>query len=185
MPATTHRRSASLWKLFLPDHVCQDIYELTPALLERLGIRGLILDIDNTLVTYDDEVPTPRLLAWLAALKHQGIRVAFASNNKPQRVRVFNASLGYFAVSRSHKPSRKALRRALNAMGTSSADTLAVGDQIFTDILAARRLGLRCVLVPPIRDKQSFFVRLKRLLERPFIRCYRRRGSLLLPAADA
>lgn len=164
-----------MFKHFIPDVYCRDIYELDAAALRSRGIRALICDIDNTLVPYEEAEPTPAVLRWLKELEQAGIRVSFVSNNDADRVERFNAPLGFFATSKSGKPFGRCLRAAMAAMESTPADTAMLGDQIFTDVLAGRLAGMRCLLVEPIRDKTTLFFRFKRWLERPFLAIYRRR----------
>lgn len=159
--------------MFIPDEYYDDIYEIDPKTLAGRGIKGVICDIDNTLVPYEEPEPTARVKAWLDRLKDAGIEVAFVSNNGSDRVERFNRELGYFAAPDSGKPSRRQLRAAMNAMGTNAANTVMLGDQIFTDVYAGKRLGLYCILVKPIKDKKTLLFRLKRLLERPIIALYK------------
>lgn len=164
-----------MWKRLLPD-VCLDAFrEITPAFLQEQGIRGLILDIDNTLVPYEIAEPTPEVLAWLASLTEAGISYAFVSNNHRDRVEKFCRELQAFYVFDSHKPLRGALRRAQAELGCPTHEICAVGDQVFTDVYAAKRMGFRAILLPPIRDKRDLFTRFKRLLERPVRRAYAKR----------
>lgn len=162
---------------FIPDGHFPTYAALTPALLREAGVRVLLLDIDNTLAPYEVPVPDDALRAWFAALGEAGIRVAFVSNNNRARVELFNRDLGYPAYPRAGKPSRRSLRRALSDLGAVPSEAALLGDQIFTDVYAAKRLGLHAYTVPPIRDKRDPFTRFKRLLERPVYRAYRRREA--------
>ena len=166
-----------LFRKFVPDYYFDDIYCITPAFLAEHGVRALIMDIDNTLVTYDDADPTERVLAWFDTMVAEGISLSFVSNNHKERVERFNSKLGYFATYDSSKPSRKALRRAIAAMGSTIENTVMIGDQVFTDVYAGKRLGLRTILVKPIKDKTTLFVRTKRFLERPILWIYRKRKA--------
>lgn len=161
-----------MFSKLLPTRIYKDIYEITPEALRAEGICALILDIDNTLVTYDDPKPTEAVLAWLNSMHGAGIATAFVSNNHAPRVGSFCEGLGCYYHADAYKPSRKYLREAMTHMGTSVSDTACVGDQLFTDVLAGRRAGMRAFLVPPIKDKRTFFFRFKRLLEKPFLRMY-------------
>ena len=161
--------------IFLPDIYLNDIYEIPISELARRGIRGVLLDIDNTLVTYDDPKPTEPVLKWLDALRENGISAAFISNNNRERVELFNSELGYYASWKSGKPSVKYYKKAMEKMGLDTSSTAVIGDQVFTDIWAAKRLGLYAVLVKPIKDKKSLFFRFKRMLEKPILRRYARR----------
>lgn len=159
---------------FLPDHYRKDIYAITPEELQAEGIRGLICDIDNTLVTYDDPEPTPAVTAWIEAMRRSGIAVTFVSNNSSEsRVERFNRPVGTYASAKSGKPFRtRRLREAMRYMQTAPETTAVVGDQIFTDIYAGKRLSMRSYLVLPIKDKTTLFFRFKRLLEIPVKRAY-------------
>ena len=169
-----------MFSLFMPDWVYNDIYEITPEVLTSQGIRALILDIDNTLVTYDDPKPTERVANWLEAMKNAGIAVAFVSNNHAPRVSVFCDGLGYYSHADAKKPSRRYLYVAMSHMNSDTTNTASIGDQVFTDIWAAKRCGMRAFLVSPIKDKKTPFFRFKRLLERPVLYEYRRRAAKMI-----
>lgn len=160
---------------FLPTKIYGDIYAITPEELTSLGIRALILDIDNTLVTYDDPKPTENVAAWLDKMHSSGVQTAFVSNNHAPRVESFCEGLGCYFHADAGKPSRRYLREAMTHMGTTVSDTACVGDQLFTDVWAGKRCGMRAFLVPPIKDKRTLFFRAKRLLEVPFLRLYHKR----------
>ncbi len=150
-----------------------DTFDMASAdFLTSLGIRGIILDIDNTLEPYENVLPGEHVLAWLRSLSNAGISAAFVSNNGAERVELFNSSLGLPAFYKAKKPFKKNLLRAMEIMGTNKENTIIMGDQIFTDVLAGRFAGLRTILVPPIKDKTDFFTKLKRWLEKPALRKY-------------
>ena len=161
-------------KKLLPDIYLDDIYSIDLDGLAKRGIKALILDIDNTLVTYDDPEPTEPVAKWFGELEKRGISFAFVSNNNANRVGRFNSGLGCPAFPKAGKPSVKKINEALGALGALPEETASVGDQVFTDVLAANRAGLYSVLVKPIKDKKSLFFRFKRLLERPVIAKYRK-----------
>ena len=165
-------------KYFMPDLYLDDIYAVTPEYLKSKNIRAVLLDIDNTLVTYDDPMPTPSVLEWLKLLQENGISAAFVSNNHKERVEKFNSELGYFASWDSKKPSGKYYREAMKCLGTSVSDTAVIGDQVFTDVWSAKRLGLHAILVKPIKDKTSLFFRFKRWLEKPILKKYQKNKIL-------
>ena len=159
-------------RLFMPDLYLDDIYGIKPEYLKELGIRAVLLDIDNTLVTYDDPKPTEPVLKWLKSLEDVGISPAFISNNDKERVEKFNEDLKYFASWKSGKPSGKYYRLAMQKTNTDTKSACVIGDQVFTDVWSAKRLGMRAILVKPIKDKTSLFFRFKRLLEKPVLRRY-------------
>jgi HAD superfamily phosphatase (TIGR01668 family) len=160
-----------------PKSFFSDIYEITPEFLKEKGIRAIVSDIDNTLVTYDDAKPTERLLEWFSAMQDAGIKIAFISNNSGERVRIFNEELGYHYFPNAKKPLIKTMLKAIDTLGEGKEHTAALGDQILTDIVAGNRAGIYTILVPPINDKRDIFTRFKRLLERPIIRKYEKRNN--------
>ncbi|MBE6598886.1 MAG: YqeG family HAD IIIA-type phosphatase [Ruminococcaceae bacterium] len=161
-------------KYLVPDRICNCYRDVTPKLLASLGVRYLLCDIDNTLVTYDDPMPTEQLSQWLFILYKSGITVGFVSNNDKERVDGFNKELEYVAYAKAGKPFTKKLKQAMADMGAEPHNTAFLGDQLLTDAAAAKSAGLYSIIVPPIKDKRTLFVRFKRLLEIPYIRKYRK-----------
>lgn len=158
--------------LFYPDDYKPHFYDYDAAYLTARGIRYLTCDIDNTLVTYDDAVPTAEVYAWLRSLGEAGITVAFLSNNASERVSRFNAALGLYATADAHKPLPGALKRFLASVGCEKAACAHLGDQVFTDVLMARLCGISPLLVPPIKDRLTLFFRIKRACEKPIVARY-------------
>ena len=159
----------------VPDYYFEKFYMADADFLLSIGVRGIILDVDNTLEPYEHPLPGKDVREWLSDLARHGISAAIVSNNNNSRINTFNAELGLLAYSRAAKPFAKNVRRAMRALGTGKADTILMGDQIFTDVWAARNAGIRAILVPPINDKRDLFTRFKRLLERGIIKKYEKR----------
>lgn len=166
-----------LKKLLVPDDMFERYSDVTPAFLQSIGVRALLIDIDNTLAPYEQPDPDDAHRAWFASLAAAGIRAALVSNNERERVERFNATLGLEAQWKSGKPFGRVMKRFMRRWGVDRREVAVLGDQLLTDALAAHALGLRAIIVPPIRDKKSAFVRFKRFLERPYIRAYRSRQS--------
>jgi HAD superfamily phosphatase (TIGR01668 family) len=160
-----------------PDFYFDTYAGASVAFLKEQGIRALVLDIDNTLEPYENPIPGEGVLMWFAALKEAGIKAAFVSNNGRERVETFNKDLGNIAYYKAKKPFAGKIKRAMREMGVEKNETLFMGDQIFTDVLAARFSGIRAALVPPIKDKTDALTRFKRLLERPIMKRYHRRNQ--------
>lgn len=167
-------KKRSLRALLTPDYMFDSYLDVTPEFLESLGIRALLIDIDNTLAPYEQPLPDERIKGWVAALSEHGIRAALISNNHPPRVELFNTELHLDAYPDSGKPASRTLLLAMEKMGSTPENTAGLGDQLLTDTLAVHRLGMISIIVPPIKDKTSAFFRFKRLLERPYVRAYRR-----------
>ena len=161
-----------------PDKMFNNIYEITPALLKADGITTVIFDVDNTIAPYSVAHPTKEMSEYLFSLRDNGINVAFASNNDGQRVEKFNRTLGFFTISKAKKPSRRAVRKIMRKFGASKEQTLVIGDQLFTDCLCAHRAGVRAYIVEPIdRKDEGWFVKVKRIFEKPHIRNFKRRKA--------
>ncbi len=158
------------FKFFRPDMAFNDIYLITPQLLGEMGIKGVVFDIDNTIAPYEILRPTQTMNDYFAALRDAGIKIAFVSNNKGDRVKTFNEGLGLFYVCKAGKPSPKGVRKCIQHFGLKNEQVLAIGDQIFTDCLAAHRAGIKFFIVKPIKDKKTLFFRMKRFMEKPFVK---------------
>lgn len=155
--------------LFRAKIALRSVCDITPNLLAKLGVRGLLLDIDNTLTTHDNPVPAPGVEAWVAGMQAAGISMCLVSNNHPPRVRPFADRLGLDFVCEGRKPLSKGYREAVKRMGLSRREVAAVGDQIFTDVLGANLFGIPCIFVFPMEMEQTKFFKLKRKLEIPFL----------------
>lgn len=159
-----------MFRKFRPDFTFGSYKEITPHFLHENGINVLLIDIDNTLAPYEQKHSDEDHAEWFGALRDAGIRVALISNNKRERVEHFNRSLRLPAYPESGKPRRKYMRAALAELEADASESAILGDQLFTDAYAGKRLGMRAIIVPPIRDKKTPFFRIKRALERGIMR---------------
>lgn len=160
-----------------PDYRFNTFDEVTVEFLKENRINGLILDIDNTLEPYEHPLPGEHVKAWLSALAEAKIGVAFVSNNDAERVNTFNAELGLVAFAKAKKPFKKNVLKAIELIGSTPESAMLMGDQIFTDVWAAKNAGIRSALVPPINDKKDIFTKFKRLLEKPILRKYEKKRA--------
>ena len=157
---------------FVPEFYLNTFDEANAEFLREIGVRGVILDVDNTLEPYENPVPGDDVLRWFDDLESIGIKMAIVSNNNRERIERFNEKLGFPAYYKAGKPFKKNVLRAMKDMGTDKKNTILIGDQIFTDVWAAHNAGIRAILVPPIKDKRDLITRFKRLLERPVLKKY-------------
>ena len=162
---------------FIPDYRFDKFNDVSPQFLVSLGIKGVILDIDNTLEPYEHPLPGEHVLLWLESLAEVGIKTAIVSNNNWERVVKFNDSIGMPAYAKGKKPFKKNLLLAMKDMGSDKNSTILMGDQVFTDVWAAHNAGIPAILVPPIKDKTDPFTKFKRILEKPFLKKYERRRN--------
>ena len=161
---------------FVPEYRFETFDLATPDFLLSKGIKGIVLDVDNTLEPYENPLPTERVVAWLDSLKQNGISAAIVSNNNSERIDTFNRDLGLPAYSKSGKPFKKYVLKAMADMGTTPENTILMGDQVFTDTWAAHNAGIPAILVPPIKDKTDLLTKFKRFLEKPVLKKYERKN---------
>lgn len=155
--------------MFRATAAMHSVCEITPELLGKMGIRGLLLDIDNTLTTHDNPEPAEGVEAWIASMKAAGIQLRLVSNNHPPRVEPFAARLGIPCICDSRKPLSDGFARAMGSMELPKAQLCVIGDQIFTDILGANWFGVKSIYVPPMELETTAFFKFKRFMEKPFI----------------
>ena len=120
-----------------PDYMFATFDKVTPDFLQSIGVRALLIDIDNTLAPYEEPDPNQTILDWFDTLKKNGICVALVSNNHAPRVERFNKPLGLIAYPDSGKPGRKTLERAMRELGVTHAETAMLGDQLLTCLLVS------------------------------------------------
>lgn len=163
-----------MFKKLYPTKYLDSSYSIDYEQLYRSGIRGLIYDIDNTLVEHGMPA-TERAIKLFEQLRSIGFDTCLISNNKEPRVKPFADAVGSKYVFDAHKPSRKNYIRAMELMGTDTGNTYFIGDQIFTDVYGANRTGIPSILVKPIHPKEEIQIVLKRKLEKIVLFCYKRR----------
>lgn len=155
-----------------PDLFLKSIYDLDTSLLKEKGIKAIIVDIDNTLVSWDTRLPDEKVAGLVYRLADEGFKVCILSNNTRKRVEEFNKDLQLPAIHKAAKPSKGSFRRAMKLMDSTPDNTAVIGDQLFTDVLGGRRLGLFTVLVAPISDKEFIWTRFIRKLEKLYMLKY-------------
>ncbi|PSR24132.1 MAG: YqeG family HAD IIIA-type phosphatase [Sulfobacillus acidophilus] len=153
-------------QILQPGLFVQSIYDIDLDRLVERGVRGLILDLDNTLVGWNQPRASKELLQWLEDVKLRELQTCIVSNNMGDRVEQFSQHVGVMAIAKAAKPRRRAFRQAMQRMGTNRQDTAVVGDQIFTDILGGNRLHLFTILVRPMNEQEFWTTQLVRRLER-------------------
>lgn len=161
-----------MFERFFPDTTVSSTYAIDYVKLYRDGYRGILFDIDNTLVEHGMEA-TKEAKELFARLKKIGFECCLISNNKKKRVHTFNESIGVHSVFNAHKPAKKGYYYAMELMNTRPETTVFVGDQLFTDIFGAKRIGLKNFLVKPMNEREEFQIVLKRKLERIVLKEYR------------
>jgi len=162
----------------LPDQFVKNIFQITPELLKEKGVKGIITDLDNTLVEWDRPLATPQILEWFEDMKKNNIKVTIVSNNKEGRVKSFSDPLNIPFIFAARKPMGRAFRRALKEMELSKTEAVVIGDQLLTDVLGGNRSGFHTILVVPVAQTDGFATRLNRKIERRILNWFRKKGKL-------
>lgn len=169
---------AKAFAAFYPDAYEESAYAIDYEGLYQEGYRGILFDIDNTLVPHGEPADS-RAVELFGRLRRIGFHSCLLSNNHRERVEPFGASIDGRFIEDAHKPSAAGYKKAMELMGTAQGNTLFIGDQIFTDIYGAKRAGIRNILVKPIHPKEEIQIVLKRRLERIVLHFYKiQRGKL-------
>ena len=162
--------------MLLPQHYFRRIECIPIDWLMGLGVRAVLLDVDNTLTTHDNPEIYPAAKRWLQKAAEAGLRLVVVSNNHAPRVAPFARREGLDFECDAHKPLPGGLRRACRRLGVCPREAAVVGDQLFTDMLGGNLVGAVTILVQPIEPENGWFFRLKRALERPLLRGRTPRG---------
>lgn len=165
-------------KKFLPDEFVKDIFHIKAEDLKARGIKGIITDLDNTLVAWDSPTATPEIIEWLGSMQEVGIRVTIVSNNNKLRVRAFSEPIQIPFIAKANKPLGLSFRRALKLMGTRKEETVVIGDQLLTDIFGGNRRGLHTILVIPVATSDAKITSFNRKLEAQIMGRLKRRGLI-------
>ena len=160
-----------MFDMFFPDQYVASTYVIDFEKLYEEGVRGLIFDIDNTLVPHGAPADG-RAIALFKRLKDIGFKCCLISNNQEPRVAMFNEPIQVDYVYDAHKPSTKNYKKAMEIMHTDTTNTIFIGDQLFTDVWGAKRAGIRNILVKPIHPKEEIQIVLKRYLEKIVLHFY-------------
>jgi len=158
---------------FYPNEWVDSTYGIPWEQWYEKGIRGVIFDIDNTLVEHDAPADE-RAMELFARFHRMGMKTCLLSNNKEPRVASFAKQVDSPYIYKAGKPGTKNYLRAMELMGTDRTHTLFVGDQLFTDVYGANRAGIYTILVKPIDPKEEIQIVLKRYLEAVVLHFYRK-----------
>ena len=153
-----------MFDMFFPDEYVASTYIIPFEKLYKEGYRGVIFDIDNTLVPHGAPADA-RSITLFERLHNIGLDSVLLSNNKEPRVKMFNDKVHSRYIYKAGKPAVKSYHKAMEMMGTDAATTFFVGDQLFTDVWGAKKAGIRTYLVRPIHPREEIQIVLKRRLE--------------------
>lgn len=160
-------------KRFYPGECVSSAYQIDFKELHKEGYRGVLFDIDNTLVPHGAPADK-RAKKLFEGLRRLGMETCLISNNQIERVKGFANEVGTKFIENAHKPSTRNYLYAMKLMGTDRRNTIFVGDQLFTDVYGANRAGIRTILVEPIHPKEEIQIVIKRYLEKIVLYFYKR-----------
>ena len=167
--------------IFTPTMMKNRIYDITPEDLHSLGVKGILLDVDNTLTKFHSQELSDEVKNWLKATAEAGFQLTVVSNGFAKRVLPFTNKIGLDAVSLSCKPSPIGFWRGTKHLNLKRKEVVAIGDQIFTDVLGAHLAGIKIIQVMPMEleyDRPT--IMLKRKLEKGFTRRYIKKHGVQL-----
>ncbi|WP_378956350.1 YqeG family HAD IIIA-type phosphatase [Pelosinus sp. sgz500959] len=167
-----------MYNLLCPSLIIKSLYEIEPQVLHQQGIKGIIFDLDNTIIPWDSPTMSPEMIQWLQELLTRGFKICLVSNNMGKRVKTIAGIFGIPFVSRAYKPAKSGFRQALTRMELREEEVAVVGDQLFTDVLGGNRLGLFTIWVKPLSAKEFIGTRITRRLEKVAVDMLRAKGLM-------
>ncbi|MFD2209241.1 YqeG family HAD IIIA-type phosphatase [Virgibacillus halophilus] len=164
--------------LFLPNQHVKSIFEIQPEDLKRNGIKGIITDLDNTLVAWNQKEATVEVTEWFERMKAHDIKITIVSNNNQERVQFFCEPLSAPFLYSARKPLKRAFKTAAKQMKLEKKQVVVIGDQLMTDILGGNMAGLYTILVVPIVQTDGKITKLNRKIERYILGKLRKKGKI-------
>ena len=166
--------------IFCPQLYCKsDVTQIDVQALKRSGINAVLLDLDNTLTEWQNHQIPQNILDWIEGLKSAGIKLCLVSNTRfGKRLKSVSEELKIPFVRRAFKPRKKGFQNAMIELGSSPANTVMIGDQMFTDVLGANRVGIYTIMVKPLGRREFFGTKISRAFELIFLYFYRRGGHI-------
>lgn len=160
----------------MPREFALSVFEITPEKLKQMGIKGIITDLDNTLIEWDRPDATEELIEWFKKMHDAGIQIVILSNNKEPRVKKFADPLGIPYIFKAQKPLTRGFKRALELLKMKPQEVLMLGDQMLTDMMGANRSKLHTILVKPVANSDGFVTRINRFIERRVYKYLSKKG---------
>lgn len=168
----------SIFKLLYPKLYVSSLFDINVQDLYKAGIRGILFDLDNTIIPRNADVFSIEVSSWLKEIRSSNFKACIISNNNAKRVLKLAGELDLPAICYAVKPRRKPFRQALKLLGTCPEQTAVVGDQVFTDILGGNRLGMFTILVVPMAGKEFWATRLiSRQLEKYVLNLFKKQTT--------
>ncbi len=163
--------------LLKPRLMVDKMIDLDMDFFRSVGCKAILLDVDNTMTTHDNPTPAEGVMEWIDSKKNNGLKLIIVSNNSAERVAPFAQKIGLDFVAKGAKPLAKGFKEACRRIDVKPKEAVAIGDQIYTDIIGGNLLGAYTVLTVPYELEDKAFFKFKRALEKPVIASYRRKTA--------
>lgn len=157
---------------FIPLECHKTVYDIDYSKLYEKGRKIILLDLDNTLIPYDQSEPNEKLISFFKDIHEIGFKIMIISNNRKRRVKAFADIVKCDYVYTAMKPLKRGYKKAIKMLKTPEKhEILAIGDQIMTDVLGSSGVGIDCILVKPIKKKtEKWYTKVNRMLENRVLR---------------
>lgn len=165
-------------KYFMPNDYVQSVFQIDIEKLANSGFKGIITDLDNTLVGWDVKTPTKEIQEWFKKANDLGLTITIVSNNNEKRVSSFSKDLDVDFIFKARKPMGRAFKKAIQHMNIKPEETIVIGDQMLTDVLGGNNNGLYTIMVVPVKKTDGFLTRLNRIIERRLLNYFKRKGYI-------
>ena len=163
---------------FMPNDYVQSVFQIDIEKLANSGFKGIITDLDNTLVGWDVKTPTKEIQEWFKKVNDLGLTITIVSNNNEKRVSGFSKDLDVDFIFKARKPMGRAFKKAIQHMNIKPEETIVIGDQMLTDVLGGNNNGLYTIMVVPVKKTAGFLTRLNRIIERRLLNYFKRKGYI-------
>lgn len=163
---------------FMPNDYVQSVFQIDIEKLANSGFKGIITDLDNTLVGWDVKTPTKEIQEWFKKANDLGLTITIVSNNNEKRVSGFSKDLDVDFIFKARKPMGRAFKKAIQHMNIKPEETIVIGDQMLTDVLGGNNNGLYTIMVVPVKKTDGFLTRLNRIIERRLLNYFKRKGYI-------
>lgn len=154
------------------------LYDIDPQKLKKRGIRGIVFDLDNTIIPWDQPTMSPEIIQWLQELLAQDFKLCLVSNNMGKRVKKIAEIINIPFVARAYKPAKSGFRQAGITMKLPAHQIAVVGDQLFTDVLGGNRVGFHTIWVTPLTTTEFIGTKITRRLEKIAVYILRNKGFI-------
>ena len=163
---------------YIPVDCQKTVYDIDYSKLYEKGRKIILLDLDNTLIPYDESLPNEKHISFFKDLHSIGFKVLIISNNRKRRVKAFADVVDCGYVYTAMKPLKRGYKRALKLLKTPEKhEIISIGDQIMTDVLGSAKMGIDCILVKPIKKKtEKWYTKLNRMLENMILKKMKKRN---------